>query len=906
MGSPLPGEIPAFETRDPSSSPPSTLQAKRQNRAQHAMWAAKILALVLLLLFHLCSRWHANKILPLNQRHIYPKSFACSLSLMGGHGWFYVDYRGKNPEAGAPLREFQELRRWSDGGAGIKSDAGAPLREFLELRRWSVSWAEYKAAEDAGLFTPASGSEPDGNPRYIELFSISRILDIRIASIVWYIFGINWKFYFAFYTVVSMLSSLALFLLGWKLGKSYAAGFLSALFYTLSPYEAEHGAWSIRDISPVWFFTFSLLAYFYLTRREDSLARKCGSYILVGVASVLTVGWRADGFLLPPFLLAAESLRFVLEKRPYREAFLLIALFSLGIVAGYGGLRALGPDSPDSSHAGMGFHMAYYGNSNRYNMLHVEDNFEIVRSDEQTMEHVNYLNQGRHYYPHDILVTNPEYPGLCKQLYLESFAYDCYNWVSGFPYELWTSLKTISMQGDVGPRSGLRLFGNSFIYAWLIDPINEALPFLFVLCVVAAFLFSAQWLEISILTGFVVYYGLIFFLVLPELKHIGAFLPPVCVVSGIGLALLARTAYRYRSLALPALRGRTRNLLKTTATIGLVWGLACLAAYFAALNTRDTYIQQIGALPVKNPLNRLLWSPNRIEYVENVKPPGEQNEESDRTGLLIRVRGGTDSSMLVCRHFIEFENNLKLSYMTRHRVEPGLEQRFFVTCLNGPIGVIHYCCTVESTQEGAFSDCQMLDMRNWKGLPFCLVYSDGQHIPGSPALGSTFASVEFFDPSNFDIHGVELKTKLLRLKPDTKGVLFPDASEGTGLKVLSAVSNATLVPNGLTLQLQTSETNNLYVAQSIPLTANVEGDYFFELEYKLQSGGIAFGALSSNSSSWVAQSTVPTSISEHLSLIFRIHLMPGDALIPTISNYNSDCKCVTRATLLKFSTYKIP
>src|SRR5262249_3660210 len=128
-----------------------------------------------------------------------------------------------------------------------------PLKEFLSLQRERVTPEEFQA------YVKVTSPKP---PLPGVSLETTRVLDIHLAALLWRLFGIRWQVLFTFYALVGTLTCFLMFLIGRKLGGSYAAGLLAALLYLFSPLENYGNAWSIRDTSPLWFTSLSFFLYF--------------------------------------------------------------------------------------------------------------------------------------------------------------------------------------------------------------------------------------------------------------------------------------------------------------------------------------------------------------------------------------------------------------------------------------------------------------------------------------------------------------------------------------------------------------------------------------------------------------------------------------------------------------------
>ena len=218
--------------------------------------------LVALLIVHLCSRLWLHRTSPLSGVHNFDRVYAVSLSLMAGRG-------------------FNDL-------AVDASPASAPLREFFELRRTHISREEF-----ATYLASEPDSTRDSKYQWYLPLATTRVADVRLAAILWRIFGIDRHVLATFYSLFSLATCAALFFIARRLTGSGWAGLAASALLTLSPIEGFLNTWSWRDASPMWFTALALAWFVCGFERFRRPAMNLGSYLVLG-ALTCSGDWMAD------------------------------------------------------------------------------------------------------------------------------------------------------------------------------------------------------------------------------------------------------------------------------------------------------------------------------------------------------------------------------------------------------------------------------------------------------------------------------------------------------------------------------------------------------------------------------------------------------------------------------------
>ena len=167
-------------------------------------------------------------------------------------------------------------------------------------------------------------------------------------------------------------------------------------------------------MSPLWFGTlgaFVLLCVAPGPRRRYADVAWC---FAVGAAGALGLGWRTDGALLAGLLVIALAVRVGSRRRTMRDVLAATLVCAVGAAAVWYGLRALGGGRTQDPQ--IGFHIAYYGEFTRSNLLGIENSFQALRNDTQTAYQAAYFATARG--RPAVSYGRPGYADACRALYL--------------------------------------------------------------------------------------------------------------------------------------------------------------------------------------------------------------------------------------------------------------------------------------------------------------------------------------------------------------------------------------------------------------------------------------------------------------------------------------------------------
>ncbi|OAI40239.1 hypothetical protein AYO40_05010 [Planctomycetaceae bacterium SCGC AG-212-D15] len=666
--------------------------------------------------------------------------YSISLALLGGQGYQYIDFP-KVPEA-------------------------VPLSEFMLMHRDYVSPDDFQACFSTPNARPFH--VPIGGPEY------SRVFDMYTTALLWKMFGISWRVYFIAYTLVSTMACLLICLIGRRLGGSFWPGFFAALLFLASPLENDFASLAIRDINPLWF---AILAFFILVCVADSFRTfglNCASFVGLGVVTNVGFGWRPDSLVLNPFMLIGLLGCLWYKGRGWRYIVVSVLLFGSG---------AVGPHLLISSLVGNkrlatqnGFHVAYYGEGARCNLLGLEHSFQITFDDVHTVLNAMTYYENRNPSAPPLECLSSQYAETCRSMWLELMEYNAYRYVSQLPRLYYLAIQssaaktmpvtewsrdTVDASHHVGRPDTPFPHPNVIEgYPALVNYLGSISPVLYLFSVVPVFLFCRQRFLTGMLLLFSLYYAGVLIAVLPQFKHSGMLLLPVTVVGGMGIVTFLRLVnpMEVRRTFTSFSWHRAVIVLILLAGGCLLWLITCKVAYACSLGKRTGYLREIVRLAqTGTPISEAIKSPRVFSTVTA--------KAGEKWGYLLQIKAGPEPGRLLCKHLHYYDplpSEVDLIYRTSHQLHSNQIQYFFVSSMapstNWPVPKVrHHLCKITLEGDAQIVSALRLDLSHWTKLTTSTVFVTGECTPGSPWVCD--------DPSGESMMGYTINTLPDACKP---------------------------------------------------------------------------------------------------------------------------------------------
>lgn len=474
------------------------------NKIKTYSFIYKIFLLLLILSITLSLRIYFNLKLPVENRHNYPNHYLNAVSYAAGG----LDY------------DKLKINTKSYMLAGIDHDTkGTSVSKVLD---------DFLNAKVNTLDIQSLQMYIKGEAYILELLVDNTFgaFDQYVAAFIWKIFGISWRNLFYFYSFLSTLSGLGLFLLGRKITKSYWGGLLVATVYAFSSPELYGGIWSIRDASPVWFFTFVVTFFFVFTGIYKKQWLNYLSYYALGIITLLGIGWRSDALLFFPIIMLFLIIKLYLEKKLQKNTLKNTLLYFILFIFGSYSIMTLNSKLSAPS-APLGFmHIALYADKIRSNIGSYENNFQNEFNDYQTLWQVQHYQ--KHNYPDEntVQMMQGNYGKYCLELYIKSLTHNIYQWVKTYPRYFYN---TFLLQDVILSNTNtFRQTQNK-----IIQEIWKGAVYLASVGTIILLFIGAYKHTVSFFITFVFYYSIIYWSMLPLSKHIMIMSVPISVLSGI-------------------------------------------------------------------------------------------------------------------------------------------------------------------------------------------------------------------------------------------------------------------------------------------------------------------------------------------------------------------------------------
>ncbi|MEK7412345.1 MAG: hypothetical protein AAB263_03385, partial [Planctomycetota bacterium] len=533
----------------------------------------------------------------------------------------------------------------------------------------------------------------------------TRLTEMYVVGLLWKIISPSWDSLWILYAGLSTLGCACLMLMGRRICGSAWGGLGAGLFLTLSSFERYMGAWSFRDTNPLWFWCISLGAVAVLLRsgcKPLNLGIRC---LLIGVIATIGYGWRLDALLIAPALLVGCFIWIRISDRRWLPAAVAAAAMLLGITSGLTAVNAL--RETDRAAPSVGFHIAYYANAVRANLLGLENMSQVPRSDEIAALHATAITATD---PREPPLTvkefvGPRYGSACKSLFLSTIGPQLPHLANKLPLYIGTVTWQIA---DPDCANNLRDIPSSLNIAVRI------LTTVIVILGAILLLYTGRDLVWAwVIIALIPYYHLFVLLVLPESKHFAACLAPLSLLAGgllHGALVIGKTIPKPQA---DTPRKKT-NVVGFLLLIG-AWSVFMLSSAIIGYYTRGALLHDIAELP-----SAVMPKHSPTDSAQVIRLDNYSQNDPNTSALLgfsIPIREFGDGAVITAYHEISFWGNTWAFSMT-HRLQGCGERDLFITLFNRNLHrKPKHACWIEIT-GGSFGDgVKEMDMRTWQRGP---------------------------------------------------------------------------------------------------------------------------------------------------------------------------------------------
>lgn len=719
--------------------------------------AAQLLLLAAITLVHIATRLESFRQYSLSKRQFYPETFRYSLAVMAGLGLRPIPFSG-DPSS-IPLQDFLALQADSISPADFAAWKGAPhettgsMDRFLTYEDQHMTWPLYT----------------------------TRVLDLLAAAGIWSMFGIRWDCLFLFYLAVSATGPPCLWLLTRSLTGCGWTGLVGALLYACNPLEMVFVSFSPRDISPLWFAVPAWTSLACLVGRGTSWIGLAASCLLTGFLAGLGLGFRHDALVTCAAVAGLATPMVWAAGHGWAKAVAAPFVCWMGTRAVVAAIHLACPAPPQQS--GVGFHMAYYAEETRCSLFHLENSTGVSRDDLQVMQRVAHekLERGMASIPLEATrcdeLYGPDHARLTREMLFRTLRTNAWTWVTRAPEFSWRALRATLLE-DLPIGGHIRVLplreepiggiGRHFLapMAW----IGEAEPVLLVagLVLVAGAGLTPGLRERFLALGMALFsfgYIAVLFLVLPEFKHAGLLVLPMCVLGAAGLGQLVRLlATEGRAAMWAAMPTRWIRFTAGASALALVaWMVLIPVTWMMSRAARAETVETVNHLAAK-----ANWQANEGDpFTKELRRRGDELRVPEI--WLLEVEAEESGVRLACRQahhdadppLVQYYQSPSTLFQTWHRIPRG-EPCLFALSLTG---------------HGAFGDTRANQVRvdilgkgrilrtarlRMEGatMPWLrTVVAPGDTSVGNPVLRS-------FTRSGLTMHGTNTRLPILGMRPE--------------------------------------------------------------------------------------------------------------------------------------------
>lgn len=719
--------------------------------------AVQLLLLAVISLAHIATRLESLRQYSLSKRQFYPETFRYSLAVMAGLGLRPIPFSG-DPSS-IPLQDFLAFQSDSISPGDFAAWKAAPhetsgsMERFLTYEDQHMTWPLYT----------------------------TRVLDLLVAAGIWGMFGIRWDCLFLFYLALSATGPPCLWLLTRSLTGCGWTGLVGALLYACNPLEMVFVSFSPRDISPLWFAVPAWTSLACLVGRGSSWVALAASCLLTGLLAGLGLGFRHDALVTCAGVAVLSAPMVWAGGRGWAKAVAAPLFCWLGTRIVVAAIHLACPATPQQT--GVGFHMAYYAEETRCSLFHLENSTGISRDDLQVMQRVAHEKLERGMEPIPLEATRcdelygTDHARLTRDMLLRTLRTNAWTWLIRAPEFAWRALRAALLE-DLPIGGHIRIhplrdepiggIGRHLLapMAW----IGEAEPVLSItgLVLVAGAGLAPGLRERVLALGISLFsfsYIGVLFLILPEFKHAGLLVMPMCVLGAAGLGQCVRLlSLEGRAAMWAALPTRWIRFTAGASAVGLVTWMGLLpVAWMMSREARAETVETVNRLAAGAD-----WQANEGDpLTQELRRRGDELRVPEI--WILEVEAQESGVRLACRQahhdadppLVQYYQSPSTLFQTWHRIPRG-EPCFFALSLTG---------------HGAFGDTRADQVRvdllgKGRILRTARLRMDGMTMPwlrtvvaprensiGNPALRS-------FTRSGVTMHGTNTRLPILGMRPE--------------------------------------------------------------------------------------------------------------------------------------------
>ncbi len=651
------------------------------DKLKNCSFVYKSLLLLMILIISLIIRvYHVND-MPLKQKHFYNSNYEPVL--------YYMLGKGMN-----------------------KSDARASVNHN---KVWQFLNAE---VDELDISTVESVINENPNIKYFKLDQQYQTFAYYVAAYVWKIFGISWSNLFYFYSFLSMLSGLALFFVVRKVSSSYWAGILTLTIYALAVPDIVGSAWSIRDASPLWFFSFSLFSLFILTDIYKNRWLNYLSYYLLGIIVMVGIGWRNDVLLFFPiillYLIISLFIKYKKEQVSTQNIFIFISLFLIGSYS----ILNLHDAMSSKNQPSFGFmHIAQYAEHTRSKIGMFENNFQNQFSDSVTASQVKSYQEASYPNKENVIYMKGDYGKYALELYFIAFKHNFYQWTKSYPNYLYKKfILSDAISGNYISTTGI--LQDSWKFFVLIGLIGGIL----------LFIVGIYRKEIVLFMGFIFYYSLVYWAILPMSKHIMIIVVPISILGGLSiyfiLCLLLSPSYRKTVIAL-ASKNNMLIAIYTFVTIICFYFIILGLSNYISTKSKSNFISKIEKLN-KNSLDitsKIDKSNQNTLYLDLSK--------YNQIGLLVEFEADKEGLVTIRNKSVTSSRQIS-SVINQYKIDDDSNKHFLFTVCTKILDT--NMVNIVLPVYAKIKKVNLLPLDKWNGVWYTTIYNDNEISAGSKSI----------------------------------------------------------------------------------------------------------------------------------------------------------------------------